>query len=409
MTDAVTPPTISTISEDEYRFEWSCGIQAVVDRIAEHSHELSANISITSTRPPSPGSIYPAARINLMSPQTRDRLATNCAKREPDLDWDAIIGQLCVRTQDRWRTGEPSIDMRQYEPSALGRWLLEPYIERADATVLFARGGTGKSLFATALAITVASGHEIVGRLHGSPEPVLYLDWETNSDTFSERLRAFCFGAAIPVPAVHYQRMVSSLPEAASTLAKEVRRLDVGLVIVDSRGMARGGEPESADLTIRTFKAGRQLGVPWVAVDHVTKASGDDAQEPFGSAYTRNAARLMWSLRKSNDQIALRLTKANNGREGSQAAYRTTVDVNAADRPVCIRYDPIDLAVSVFSDSLPLRQRILTTLVRGMTREELAEDLEADIKTVRARIVEMKKSGEVTEVDNLLWKPSINN
>ena len=41
----------------------------------------------------------------------------------------------------------------------------------------------------------------------------MYLDWETNADTFSERLRAFCKGYLIPVPAIHYQRMISSLPE----------------------------------------------------------------------------------------------------------------------------------------------------------------------------------------------------
>ena len=404
MNDAVTPPTLTAVSDDEYLFTWDCGIQATVDRIAEHSHELSANISISSTRPPSPGSIYPAARINLMSPQTRDRLANACAKRDPDLDWDAIIGQMCVKAQDRWRAGEPAIDMRTYQMPTTPRWLLEPFVERDDATVVFAQGGSGKSMFALAVAVTIGSGHEVVGRLNGATGPVMYLDWETGPATFRERIGAICAGAGIPIPPVHYRRMVSSLPESAAEVAKERRRIGAVFAVVDSLGMARGGEPESADLTIRTFKAGRQMGVPWLAVDHVTKADGREATEPFGSAYTRNAARLMWSLTKAQtpegSQIALRLRKANNGSEGLQAAYSVSMASNENDRLSEIHYMPIQLDQSAFTDRVPIKRRIEQALVHslGMTRAELVTATAGGKRNVENAVSELKGQQKLLEM-----------
>lgn len=403
----LTEPDLNVVSDDEYRFEWSCGVDAIVEMMAEHSHEISAHVTWQTKS----GRIS-ASRFNLGAARTRTEVANGLARRLPEFDWSGMVEQLCILTTDRWRQGEPSVDMRSFQPSTDGRWLLEPYVERADATVLFARGGSGKSMFALAVAVSIASGQEIVGRLHGASGPVLYLDWETGSQTFAERIRAICLSSGIPIPPIHYQHMVASLPEAASTLAREVRRTKAVFAVVDSLGMARGGEPESADLTLRTFKAGRGLGVPWLAVDHVTKAEGKDAQEPFGSAYTRNAARLMWSLTRaqSTGDIALRLRKANNGPDGLQMAYKVRVSKDSGDSISGIAYESFGLDQTSFADRVPLRSRIHVGLAAGgLTREQLADALGEDLKNIQNRVSDMKKNGELIEMDKRLWIPSREN
>ena len=56
-----------------------------------------------------------------------------------------------------------------------------------------------------------------------------------------------------------------------------------------------------AETTIRTFNAARSLGIPVLFTDHVTnaEASNGEAKKPFGSAYTWNLARSVWTIRSA--------------------------------------------------------------------------------------------------------------
>jgi hypothetical protein len=399
--DAPGKPTCAPTA-DGYSLTWASGIEAQVERIAEHRDELTAELTIHSARAPRPGLLH-RARANLMSSQTRRTLATHLEKRDPELDWTAMLEQLCFIVIERYRSGEPAVDLRTWDGPTGTHWLLEPFIDRGGPTILFAAGGTGKSMFALAMAVSVAAGHAIVGTLRGEAGPVLYLDWETDAGTVHERMRAISAGAGIPtLPPVHYRRCIASLSEAAPEIRREILRTKAVLVVVDSFGAARGGEPESADVTIKAMNAGRSLGVPWLAVDHVTKQQGNDSAMPFGSAFTHNLARVTWSMdRNDGDEsrqvIALRNRKMNNGRQVPQIGYGVVYEADEEGVLWSVQYHRTDIADSPsLAARLPLRQRILAELARGFqTPQALAELVGADQRVVGARLTELRRAEKV--------------
>ena len=407
MTETLTKPRVS-VQDETYRFAWDCGIEAELDRVAEHRDELSAEVTIRSSREPRPGLLH-SARLNLMSTQARKTLASALTDRDPDIDWPGLVEQMCFLTRERYRSGEPSVDLRTHTPSDASRWLLEPFIESDGPCVTFADGGSGKSLFAQAVSVSIASGVSVVGRLHGDPRPVLYLDWETSGDAVHERVEAIARGAEIsPFPAVYYRRQYASLAESASEIRREIRRLGVGFVVVDSLGAARAGEPESADVTIRLFNAARSLGVPWLGIDHVTKAIGNQGSRPFGSTFTHNLARITWGADKAQEAgenslvIALKNHKRNNGRLLPTTGYRLDFVSTSDDRLWTVRFLHTDITrVPELAGKVSLSSRILAELSSGpLAQVELAEALAADIHAVSARVGELERRQKVIRLED---------
>ena len=403
----VGKPELSVLG-DTYRIAWPSGIVAELERFSEHRDELTAEVTIRSDRPPRPGLLH-SARFNLMSTQARKTLCGALAQRDPELDWGAIVEALCFLARERYRAGDPTIDLRSHERSQTARWLIEPFLEHGGPTTIAAHGGSGKTRSVLAIAVTLATGVPIIGRLHGDPCPVMVLDWETDADTWLESLDAVLAGAEIAArPPIYYRRMVASLPESAPTIRREVSRLRVGAVIVDSLGMARGGEPESADMTLRVFAAARSLEVPVLFTDHVTNAAADDAKRPFGSAYTWNSSRLVWTIDKvqeeGNNALALAFVnrKWNNGRILPRQGYRIEFDNGAQDQLLAIRFRRIDVAATPgLAEKLPLRQRILAELRGGpIAVDALVSELGVDEKQLGSRVGEMVRRGELVRLED---------
>ena len=395
------------VSEDVYRFAWdSVHIEAEVERISEKHDELTAEVTIRSARDMRPGLLH-SARLNLMSTQARKTLVGTLNDREPDIDWPALVEQMCFLTRERYRTGEPSIDLRKHTPSAAGLWLLEPFVLTDGACVVFADGGTGKSYFAQAVSVSIASGVSVIGKLHGGARPVLYLDWETSADTARYRVEAIARGAGIsPFPAVHYRRQYASLAESATEIRREIRRLGAGFVVVDSQGAARAGEPESAEVTIRMFNAARSLGVPWMGIDHVTKASGNDATRPFGSTFAHNLARLTWSLDKSQETgsasgvVGLKNQKFNDGRALPSIAYNVQYVDMSDGRPWTVTYERTDPGrTALASRMVGVKARIAAELGQAgkLDPAELPELLGVSPHVCRSRISELRHEGRIRD------------
>jgi hypothetical protein len=397
---------------DVYRLAWPCQIEAELDRFSEHDDALSAEVTFRSARPPRAGLLH-SARFNLMSTQARTTLARALTKRDEDLDWDALVEGMCFVVRERYRTGEPAVDLREDLVRPDRRWLVEPFVEHEGATVIFADGGTGKSLLALAIAVTVSSDTAVLGRRHAEPRPVLYADWEASALVAQERLDAILAGAEIHErPPILYRRMSASLVESAANLRREVAEQGIGLVIVDSLGAARAGEPESADVTIRMFNAARSLGVPWIGVDHVTKSSGNDATRPFGSTFTHNLARLTWSADKAQEEgedvlvISLTNRKRNNGRLLPRLGFRLEFVSGSVDELLEVRFRRTDLAdVPGLAEKGSLRDRILAELRDGGRKlDELVTPLRTPSNQIRARVSDMEKRGLVVRrPDGTIW------
>lgn len=346
----MNPPLVK-YSPDTYAFRWlEEKVDITLDRIHEaRSGILTAEIEVRCSRDIDNALVH-HAQMNLVSTQTRTSVVRALDARTPDIDWGAALEMVCHLALRQWREGEPVLDLRCVSPREGSRFLLPPFVEYGGPTILFAEGGTGKSLFGLAIAASIASGEQLLGIAPTRREAALYLDWESDAETHADRLRALCMGQGIApsLPAVHYRRQAASLAESAPHIRKVIAEKQIGFVIIDSMGAARGGEPESADSTIRLFNAARSLGVPWMGIDHVTKNGGDVQTKPFGSIYTVNLARLTWRLEQVEEAgngrvlIAASNHKANNGRLEKRRGYEVEFRSDDDGRPIYVAYQDRD-------------------------------------------------------------------
>lgn len=404
---------------DAYRFAWSDDqIVVEVDRLREESRGgLTGEITVKSGRPPSPGLLH-RATFNLSSTQARRTLARTLDERDQSLDWAGMLEQLCFMALERWREGEPLIDLRTVNPGDRPRWLVQPYIEYGGPTVLFADGGTGKSLFALALAVSVATGVAVVADGPAECGAVMYLDWETDEYTHRERLGAILAGKGLSLDdaaPIYYRRETASLKASAPMLRRKVVDFGIRLVIVDSMGAARGDDPKEAGTTIQTFNAARSLGVPVIFVDHVTKEDGRDGKKPFGSAYTHNMARLTWGMVKAQDagedktSIVLSNHKSNNGRLWSRRGYDVHFASDDEGDLQLVGFSPCDPRdVPDLAGALSRREQIEAVLRANnmaLTVDDIVTALEADGIIVTAGLVRAILSRHKTRFVQVMGRP----
>lgn len=363
-------PPLKRFGQDEYAYRWQdeC-VDISLDEIHEaRGGELRALMTVKTDRDGHEALLF-QADFNLVSTTTRQAVVRSLAARAADLDWGVMLEAVCYYSRERWREGDPLLYLPDIPEEAGERFLVKPYLERGGPTVIFAMGGTGKSFFAAALALSLGSGQNVGLGMPAMQTRVCYLDWETDGGTHKTRMRALCASADIPFDdcGVFYRHQSASLAASAASLRKNFAKQGIGFMIVDSLGAARGGEPESADSTIRLFNAARSIGVPWLGIDHMTKNGGADQTTPFGSVYTTNLARQTWALEVveplagGRQTIALTNRKANNGPSAGRRAFEMTYE--GGDDLTALRYRPVDpTTIAALVPKLSLEQRIYRVL-----------------------------------------------
>lgn len=383
---------------DFYRFAWEDGVQIDVNRLEDGRDGLRCELAVSSSLGP-----LREGRFNLSAVNSRGQWINALEKRQPNFDWFAKFETVCHHSIRRWREGDPPTDLRTVDLTQRQRWLYKPFIEYAGPTIFFADGGTGKSMFALAIAVSISTGRALLG---GSVEPlgegeemrpVLYCDYEADDFTHAARLQAICCAAEpaiYPMPPVFHQRMTASLTEMAPTIRRRVGEHGAAFVVVDSIGPARGGSMgDGSSETIRMFTAGRTFGVPWAGIDHISKSKESDKGKPFGSVYTHDMARLTWALDRdpTGDGLVIALTnhKANNGNRAPRRAYRVEIVNDDEDIPITIIYEGVDIRdVPAFTGKLSQKDQLISALKNGaLTDDEAIAALAAVNVTMAASTV----------------------
>lgn len=406
---------------DAHRYTWPHlpGVVLELDHFREARGDLTAEVTVYYPRPGLPNGLLSRTKLNLLS-GTRNKLANDLRSRAQDVDWANLLEQACFISLEYHRNGEPTIDLREVQPSGRPRWVLYPYIEAGGPTILAAPGGAGKSLLALAMAYSVASGYAILGRLDVGPVPVLYLDYETSADIHAERLQALARGLGNDdLPPIFYRRMTANLPDSASIVRREIARLEAGLVIIDSLGFAGNGPPEEAATALELFRAVRTLSTPCLAVHHQRKTgqgfkkSNDNVDAIFGSVYFINSARRVWSVDSTQptDQDAMYLSlnnlKANDGRRERSHALKLTLENSELDMLSVVCVDPCridDIPVEAAKAIVSLPERILLELREGpLGRVELAERFKITPDYASKELNALQKRHKVVNLPHSKW------
>jgi hypothetical protein len=296
-------------------------------------------------------------------------------------------------------------NLAQQAPTA---YLVQGVIPAHLPTILYGAGGVGKSILAATIAVAVQHGVKVLDRLTQQAD-VLYLDWETDAADIGRRMHAAAAGLGVEHPSLLYASLAHPLESRLTQLARMVAEEKIGLVIVDSVGMAMGPSPAGGDASesaIRFFGALRRLGTGVLAIDHISgddmRRGGKGAGKPYGSVYKWNITRNAFELREARDpdmhgvHLLLKHRKTNIGSRQSDMPLRLLWD-NVRG---IATFGP-DTAPVAAPSGQPLNVEVFDLLQSGpATVAQIAEMLDAPEVDVRRACSRLIVAGKVHAYPN---------
>jgi hypothetical protein len=292
-------------------------------------------------------------------------------------------------------------------PPGPREYVVEGIMPKDHTTSLFGDGGSAKSVLALSAGTAISGGAEKwLGRKVRN-SPVLYADFELDADEQRRRAYQVARGVYLEKPP-HDLLYVSGLGRHVGEVLKECLEIcaseGIGLVIVDSLGIALQGDAESARDVIafhrRYLDPFRAAGVTLLVVDHQGKTQAGERYQnkrSFGSVYKENLARSVIQVEPGDRgegllTVKLRQTKHNFGSKaepfGAWLTFTeemTTVDAHTLDA--------IDLAEEMV---LNARDRVMLALKGGPAYPtDIAETCIMPLGTVKNELTRLRKRGLV--------------
>ena len=356
-----------------YQFTWKDEqIWIRVDRVHTEKQGVYGELLVRSFAPGILPHLHGPVHFNFISTQARTALVKHLGELYP-LPWNGILEQLSYNVVEEHRTGAEVVKVANYVVPDRSGFRIEPILENNQATLIFGEGDSLKSYFATYLSVLIATGIADVGL---TPEPgrVLYLDYETDAQTFHERVIAVTAGLMVSIPeGIYYRPMVESLTDEFSRINTIVMQEKIDVVVVDSAAPAVL-LPNDAEVVTAYFRTLRALQVTSLTVAHITK-EGPVNDYPFGSAFWKNLPRSLFAVKADRNEddvaISLRHTKANNGRRLPTLGYsfRFVEDVLNVTQAEPGDYEDL-------SRDLPIWKRVIAILNEPKLVKDIAAELD---------------------------------
>jgi RecA-family ATPase len=261
---------------------------------------------------------------------------------------------------------------------------------------------------ALGISVAVALGRTALLGFQTKMAGVLYLAFEDSEPRIQGRLRKLAAGDVpenlhfiTSCPPMH-QGGLDHLSEWLSC------HREVELIIVDTLGRFRPPQKSGANVYLDDYSVGAQLKaladkhhVALLMIHHTRKAPADDPiMEVSGSTGLTGAADTIWVLKRPK-------------RTGADAVlFVTGRDIE--ERELALKFDPQTGKYSTVGDAGDLarskiRNAILQVLrkeERPMTPTEVAASLNKDFNTVKQRMYQMMKDGELRQPERGKYIPA---
>lgn len=310
----MSKPVISAAGSG-YRFLWADEkIEAIISRLHQHKDgRVTAEVLLQLTEG---ANRHLAQRsLNLQSDRALKDLRLTLEALYDTGNWQTLIEQLAVRSIERFRQGEPAVDIMtdlDQAPASVS-YLLHPLILANRPTMLFGQGGSGKTLVA-ALTLVVAflpwADNPFGWQTNGKQNNVLVLDWENEAEDWRRLTGYLCRGLGLANVAFRHRRCVQPCAEDIDAIQRETQENNISLVIIDSVGEAAGGGEGNLSenqAALQLFRSLRSVAnVSPLLVHHTSKAA-DNTKTPYGSVYFWNMCRSVWEVRGSQEPGSNRL------------------------------------------------------------------------------------------------------
>jgi hypothetical protein len=217
------------------------------------------------------------------------------------------LAKFILDWPDFWNTDHTATD-----------WICEPLFAAGRAHALYAGAKTGKSYLVLAAVAALATGRPFLDKPAGTPEHVLYVDYEMTPDDLHDRLVEFGYGPTDDLTHLHYA-LLPSLPPLdtdAGGLALTMAAQAIGarFVVIDTTGRATEGDENEAS-TFQAFYRHtgmrlKQQGIGWVRLDH----AGKDAEKgQRGSSAKNDDVDIVMKLTRTDTGVAVTATHRRMG------------------------------------------------------------------------------------------------
>ena len=276
------------------------GVTMTFERPVKERASITTQVTIESS---DLGYLIGPVRYDTLSTSKTTELvrALNNREQRPWLEMLSAAARLVTFSVE---TTANFVDMRTAKITRDSSWAIEPLIPSKKPAVIYADGGSGKSTLAVAIAMTVASGVEIVpGVLPHISGNVIFADWESDEEDVAQNIDRIAKGLGPMGPAgqfmtradfnITYVECHGNLASMVDELEKQVEENNSVLIIVDSAVPAASADVNDVEAPKAMFRALRQLGIASLVLAHVSK---EDAKKPFGSAFWWNLSRSVWRL-----------------------------------------------------------------------------------------------------------------
>lgn len=226
-------------------------------------------------------------------------------------NWQRDVAPAIHASVEQHRTAAASHrELQLVDPSDVGLpFIIAPLVSSTGLTLWYSAPGVGKSMMALAAAVQVSTGYPFLGAAPSETGHTIYIDFEDDPSEHDIRYTALLEAIEWEgeAPVTHFT-VTGKFADAVGPIRSLIRDLDVKLVILDSMGQARGTDASDGDSTIKLVKALRSLGVPVLAIDHVTKVDNKgmkngkldnpDSIMAIGSQFSTAGARLAWFIQE---------------------------------------------------------------------------------------------------------------
>jgi len=286
------------------------------------------------------------------------------------------------------------------------REILAGLVPEKYPTVWYGDGGSAKSMLALSFGVAVAGGARTwLGRAV-STAPVLYADFELDTEEQNRRVRRIVKGAGLsrpPVDLLYLPALGYGPVEALRAAYAECSRRGVKLLIMDLFGPAMQGDSEAARDIIGFFgkvmEPFRASGVAVLIIDHQARTQAGERYQnksAFGSVYKTNLTRSVVQIEateRGEDYLCLRLRqkKHNFGALSDPFGARITFGDS-----VVVEGQELDEADLAEEGTLNSTDRVKLALRdEAAYPDELAERTGLALGTVRNALTKLRRTAEV--------------
>lgn len=393
-------------------FSWETEkIEIIASRMREHSDSVWGNLCISTTAAQQPLLLLPQSSFNFSAPLTRGKLAKEMRICFNGIDWDGILKILCHNVVKRVREGEPAHEVWTEEALTPLKFMLYPFVPEGVPTVFFGEGGSGKSTLVKTLGLIAMGAWDDNPFNIPAPNSALHplvLDWETDEPTFRWELTALVKGNGIAPVSMHYRFCARPLADDLEAIQDIVSTLNPDPLIIDSLGLATGGDLNKTTDPFRFYSALRQLKRTSIIVAHTQKDQDDKpkrAKTIYGNVHFFNYARSVWEVRATQEEgsseldIGLFHTKANRSQKFTPRAFKLLYSPSG----VALKQADIK-SIPELVQHMKLGPRIKQALARGLlNRQELAFQLGEKPAQISLCLNRLKKRGEVVLLEGDNW------